>query len=91
MTPRRIFFSFFIFDTNARLHDAGARELMIRHMQELAGMGYSGFELHIGREAETEKAFPSYEQEVEAYSAFRRQLDEAGLEDIQLATKIFVE
>jgi sugar phosphate isomerase/epimerase len=88
MTPRSIFFSFFMFDTNARLHDADARALMIRHMQALSGMGYSGFELHIGREPETETAFPTYEEEIQAYSAFRKQLDEAGLHDIQLATNV---
>ncbi|MEJ2317651.1 MAG: sugar phosphate isomerase/epimerase [Gammaproteobacteria bacterium] len=54
----------------------------------MAEMGYSGFELHIGREPETEKAFPTYEEEIAAYSAFRQQLDDAGLEDIRLATNV---
>lgn len=88
-TPARpVYFSFFMFDTNARLHDADACSNMIRHMKALTEMGYSGFELHIGREDATESAFPTYEDEIAAYSAFRQKVDDAGLKDIQLATNI---
>jgi sugar phosphate isomerase/epimerase len=83
---RPIYFSFFMFDENARLHDAGARASMIRHMKVLYEMGYAGFELHIGRTAESALTWPSYAEEVQAYAAFRRAVDEAGLEDVQLAT-----
>lgn len=85
---RPIYFSFFMFDSNARLHDPAARADMIRHMQVLTEMGYAGFELHIGREPVTEAAFPTYADEIEAYVAFRQQLDEAGLRHIELATNI---
>ena len=89
MSSRRpIYFSFFMFDSNARVHDAGARAGMVRHMKALADIGYSGFELHIGREPETEKAFPTYEDEVRAYAAFRQELDEAGLKHVQVATNV---
>jgi len=77
-----------MFDSNARLHDEGARAELIRHMKALAGIGYTGFELHVGREPETEKAFPSYEEEVQAYAAFRKQVDHAGLGQIQFATNV---
>jgi len=87
-SSRPIYFSFFMFDTNARLHDAGARADMVRHMKALVAMGYSGFELHIGREEETAAAFPTYADEVQAYAAFRQELDAAGLQDVQLATNV---
>jgi D-psicose/D-tagatose/L-ribulose 3-epimerase len=87
-SARPIYFSFFMFDTNARLHDADARARMIRHMQALSEMGYTGFELHIGREPETGQAFPTYEDEVAAYAAFRQEVDRAGLQDIAMATNI---
>lgn len=77
-----------MFDSNARVHDAGARADMVRHMKALAEMGYSGFELHIGREPETQAAFPTYEDEVRAYAAFRQELDAAGLKHIQVATNV---
>lgn len=89
ITPvRPIYLSFFMFDSNARLHDAPARVEMIRHMQALAAMGYVGFELHIGRESESAAAFPTYEAEVRAYAQFRQQLDDAGLQHIRLATNV---
>ena len=87
-SERPIYFSFFMFDENARLHDAGARASMIRHMKALFEMGYSGFELHIGRSAEAALTWPSYSEEVDAYAAFRRALDEAGLKAVQLATNV---
>lgn len=87
-TARPIFFSFFMFDSNARLHDADARLEMIRHMRALVEMGYSGFELHIGREPETAAAFPTYADEINAYRDFRQQLDDAGLPQVQLATNV---
>lgn len=89
MTSQRpIYFSFFMFDTNARLNSEAARAEAIRHMQALMEIGYSGFELHIGREAETEVAFPTYGDEVNAYASFRKELNAAGLKDIQIATNV---
>jgi sugar phosphate isomerase/epimerase len=87
-SARSIYFSFFMFDSNARVHDAGARQEIIRHMRELAAMGYAGFELHIGREPATAAAFPTFDGEVQAYCEFRRQLDEAGLSHIRLTTNV---
>lgn len=89
MKPERpIYFSFFMFEENARLHDARARASMIRHMRTLVEMGYAGFELHVGRTPETALTWPSYAEEVAAYAAFRREVDEAGLEGVQLATNV---
>ena len=87
---RPVYFSFFMFDSNARLHDDAARAAMIRHMQVLAEMGYAGVELHIGREPETEAAFPTYADEIRAYADFRQQMDEAGLASMQVATNVGV-
>lgn len=87
-SARSIYFSFFMFDSNARVHDAGARLEIVRHMRELAAMGYAGFELHIGREPETAAAFPTFEGEVEAYCELRQQLDAAGLSHIRLTTNV---
>jgi sugar phosphate isomerase/epimerase len=85
---RRVYFSFFMFDTNARVHDPSARQEMLRHMRELAAMGYAGFELHIAREAQTQQAFADYAAEVRAYADFRRELDEAGLAQVELTTNV---
>jgi len=85
---RPVYFSFFMFDVNVRLHDAGARDEMIRHMRVLADMGYAGIELHIGREPETAAAFPTYADEIAAYAGFRQQLDSAGLAHLAVATNV---
>jgi len=90
MSQRPVYFSFFMFDSNCRVYDAAARALYIRHMQELVGYGYAGFELHPGRSPECEVACPTYADEVAAYRAFREQMDQAGLKDIRLATNVGV-
>lgn len=85
---RSIYFSFFMFDTNARIHNPLARREMLRHMRALADMGYSGFELHIGREPATEHAFATLDAEVQAYAELRSQLDSAGMSQVELATNV---
>lgn len=83
---RPIYFSFFMFDSNTRLYDARLRASYLGHMKVLAECGYAGFELHLGRSTETAMAYPSYADEVHAYAALRRTLDESGLQHIALAT-----
>jgi D-psicose/D-tagatose/L-ribulose 3-epimerase len=83
-----VYFSFFMFDSNARVDVPSARLDMLRHMQALTRMGYTGFELHIGRDAQTALSYPSLESEVQAYREFRQQLDESGLSDVQLTTNV---
>lgn len=85
---RDIYFSFFMFEANAGVHDANLRLGMERHMRELAAMGYAGFELHIARDSVASTAFPSVESEIEAYREFRQQLDDAGLAHVQLTTNV---
>jgi sugar phosphate isomerase/epimerase len=87
-SERPIYFSFFMFDSNTRLYDARLRASYLAHMKVLAGAGYAGFELHPGRSAETAIAYPSYADEVQAYAALRREMDDNGLESIALATNV---
>ena len=88
--PRPIYFSFFMFDSNTRLYDGRARASYIEHVAALAEYGYAGFELHVGRSPEVAVAHPTYAAEVEAYAAFRRELDAAGFGNVQLATNVGV-
>jgi len=88
VTARAIYFSFFMFDSNTRLYDARLRCSYLAHAKVLSSYGYAGFELHIGRTAETAVAYPSYAAEIEAYASFRRQLDDAGLDGVVLATNV---
>ncbi|HWO12687.1 MAG TPA: sugar phosphate isomerase/epimerase family protein [Polyangiaceae bacterium] len=85
---RPIYFSFFMFDANTRLYDARLRASYIEHMKVLVDYGYAGFELHTGRSPEVEIAYPTYADEIEAYAAFRRDLDSCGLGHVQLATNV---
>lgn len=85
---RPIYFSFFMFDQGTPLYDPSQRTLHIKHMKELVGYGYSGFELHIGRNSDMAMAFPSYTDELAAYRAFREQIDAEGLQHVHLATNV---
>ncbi len=87
---RPTYFSFFMFDSNTRLYDKRLRKSYIHHMLELVKYGYSGFELHTERSAEFSVAYPTYADEVEAYAAFRREVDQAGLETVELTTNVGV-
>jgi sugar phosphate isomerase/epimerase len=90
MRQRPIYFSFFMFDSNTRLYDARLRDLYIEHMKVLVDHGYAGFELHTGRSPELDLVYPTYADEVEAYRAFREEIDRAGLKEVQLATNVGV-
>ena len=57
-------------------------------LKVLVDYGYAGFELHTGRSPEVEVAYPTYTDEIEAYAAFRRDLDSSGLGHVQLATNV---
>lgn len=88
MGSRPIYFSFFMFDSSTRLHDRAARDLYIEHMKVLTGYGYAGFELFVGRTAEIAAVYPTYDDEVAAYAELRREIDDAGLSHVQLATNV---
>ncbi len=89
-SKRPIYFSFFMFDSNTRLYDEHLRSAYCGHMKKLAGYGYDGFELHAGRSPAFEITYPTYRDEVEAYARLRQEMDDTGLEHIELATNVGV-
>jgi D-psicose/D-tagatose/L-ribulose 3-epimerase len=81
--PQEIYFSFFMFTTDLRLSDVEYTKVIIKHMQELKKLGYTGFELPIGQGGTKE-----YPQELEEYTKLRQTMDEQGLADLHVATNV---
>ena len=80
---RDIYISFFMFTTDLKLSDSEYTRVIIKHMQELHKLGYTGFELPIGQSAVKE-----YPQEIEEYANLRRAMDEEGLEALHITTNV---
>jgi D-psicose/D-tagatose/L-ribulose 3-epimerase len=80
---REIYISFFMFTTDLRLSDSEYTRVIIKHMQELQKLGYTGFELPIGQSAVKE-----YPKEIEEYATLRRVMDEDGLGALHITTNV---
>jgi D-psicose/D-tagatose/L-ribulose 3-epimerase len=80
---RDIYFSFFMFTTNLQPGDPEMLKSTIRHIRELTGQGYTGFDMPIFPAPVTDHA-----PEVEAYAELRRSLDSAGLSDVAFTTNV---
>jgi sugar phosphate isomerase/epimerase len=80
---RAVYFSFFMFTADLRPDDTQYTKVLIQHMRELRGLGYAGFDLAI---APTDTL--DHRAEVESYVRFKRALDNAGLDDIPVATNV---
>jgi sugar phosphate isomerase/epimerase len=80
---RDIFFSFFMFTANMNPTDSSYTKLVVQHMKELRGQGYTGFDLPIAPPDTTD-----FDAEVVSYENFRHRLDDAGLEDVKLSTNV---
>ncbi|MBQ4811087.1 sugar phosphate isomerase/epimerase [Pseudoalteromonas luteoviolacea] len=83
-----MYFSFFMFGSNFAIEDPAFLDHAMVHIRRLAEMGYTGFEFHPGREETTAYAFPTYQQELDAYIAFRKRMDDEGFAHIKVATNV---
>ncbi|WP_462172201.1 sugar phosphate isomerase/epimerase family protein [Pseudoalteromonas xiamenensis] len=83
-----MYFSFFMFGSNFSIEDGEFLDQAIVHMRHLVSMGYCGFEFHPGREQTTSYKYPTYEDELKAYQAFRKRMDEEGFSHIKVATNV---
>ncbi|KZN50078.1 sugar phosphate isomerase/epimerase family protein [Pseudoalteromonas luteoviolacea] len=83
-----MYFSFFMFGSNFSIEDDVFLDQAMTHIRRLVEMGYAGFELHPGREDTTAYAFATYEDELNAYKAFRQRMDDEGFGHIKVATNV---
>lgn len=81
---REIFFSFFMFTTDARPHDSSYTKILIKHLKALTEMGYDGFDLHIAAQPAT----VDHKLEVDSYICLRKAFDAAGLKDAKFTTNV---
>src|SRR5690242_12803387 len=81
-TPE-VYLSFFMFTTDLRPGDPEYARTIVRHIRELRGQGYAGFDLpiHPGDPGDLQA-------QVAAYQELRRELDRAGLDDVGFTTNV---
>jgi D-psicose/D-tagatose/L-ribulose 3-epimerase len=80
---RDLYFSFFMFTADLRPDDHEYRKAIIRHIDELTGYGYSGFDVPIAPPRTKDP-----QSEVESYVRLREALDGAGFEAVPLSTNV---
>jgi sugar phosphate isomerase/epimerase len=80
---RDVYFSFFMFTTDLRPADPEYTKVVIRHLKELRGLGFTGFDLPIAPGDARD-----HRPEVEQYAGLRRALDQAGLDDVGFTTNV---
>ncbi|MFM6456711.1 MAG: sugar phosphate isomerase/epimerase family protein [Planktothrix sp.] len=78
-----IYLSFFMFTTNLKPDDLDYRNVIVNHIRNLEGFGYTGFEFPI---APGEREF--FEKDLQDYTNLRKFIDDMGLEHIQIATNV---
>ncbi|HEY6886195.1 MAG TPA: sugar phosphate isomerase/epimerase family protein [Solirubrobacter sp.] len=83
MTPRELYFSFFMFSVDLRPGDAAYAETIVRHMSALSELGYAGVDLPIAATPTRDHA-----AEVERYAALKDALDAAGVGDVGISTNV---
>ncbi|KZN43628.1 sugar phosphate isomerase/epimerase family protein [Pseudoalteromonas luteoviolacea] len=83
-----MYFSFFMFGSNFSIEDPVFLDQAMVHIRRLVEMGYTGFEFHPGREDTTAYAFLTYQQELDAYCAFRKRMNDEGFSHIKVATNV---
>ena len=84
-TPREVFFSFFMFTADLHPEDRSYTEVIARHVKELTGLGYRGFDLPIPPPATLDP-----EAELASYVGLKRALDDLGLADVPFSTNVAV-
>jgi sugar phosphate isomerase/epimerase len=83
-SKREIYFSFFMFTADLRPDDEQYTKILIGHLNELVGMGYDGFDVHIASQPPSVK----HEDEVNSYRRLRRAFDQAGLKGVKFTTNV---
>jgi sugar phosphate isomerase/epimerase len=83
VTPRELYFSFFMFTVDLRPGDPEYADVIVRHIETLSELGYAGFDLPIAATATLDHA-----AEVERYAALKETLDDAGLGDVGISTNV---
>lgn len=82
-SERPAFFSLFTFTADLRPDDLEYRKVLIAHVQQLADMGYAGFDLPIAPGPPGD-----HRREVESYLAFKEAAEAAGLKNVEFATNV---
>jgi sugar phosphate isomerase/epimerase len=91
MSNKEIYFSFFMFTSNVKPQDEQYRQVIVRHIKELASYGYTGFEFPIAApQKEAEHVADKYAEDLVNYTNLRRRLDEQGLGHIKISTNVGV-
>jgi sugar phosphate isomerase/epimerase len=83
VTPRELYFSFFMFTVDLRPGDAEYAERIVRHMEALTELGYAGFDLPIAATPTLDHA-----AEVERYASLKEAIDAAGLGGVGVSTNV---
>lgn len=83
MTPRELYFSFFMFTVDLRPGDAKYAETIVRHMSALSELGYAGVDLPIPATPTRDHA-----AEVERYAVLKDALDAAGVGGVGISTNV---
>ncbi|PCK86640.1 xylose isomerase [Rhizobium sophoriradicis] len=81
---RDIYFSFFMFTADLRPNDAAYAQVLVRHLEALTEIGYTGFDVHIA----PGPAHADHHAEVESYISLRRAFDRAGFRDVKFTTNV---
>lgn len=81
---RDIYFSFFMFTADLRPNDAAYTQVLVRHLEALTEIGYTGFDVHIA----PGPAHADHHAEVESYISLRRAFDRAGFRDVKFTTNV---
>jgi D-psicose/D-tagatose/L-ribulose 3-epimerase len=79
-----IYLSFFMFTTDLRPEDREYTKLVVRHIEAMRELGYTGFDLPIAPRDTLD-----HERELESYVKLRQALDDAGLGDVRFTTNTF--
>ncbi|NEO74877.1 sugar phosphate isomerase/epimerase family protein [Moorena sp. SIO4G3] len=78
-----IYISFFMFTTDMKPNDEEYRNEIVRHIKELKGYGYSGFEFPIAPTSEED-----FSQDIQNYQELRKYIDAKELSDVKISTNV---
>jgi len=82
-TDREIYFSFFMFTADLQPNDRAYTKLIVKHIEALREMGYTGFDLPIAPTATFD-----HQSEVKSYIKLKEALDQAGMGDVKFTTNV---
>jgi sugar phosphate isomerase/epimerase len=91
-SDREIYFSFFMFTADLQPDNSSYTEVLIRHLQALASLGYDGFDLHIApprrASVDPQRNDELFQEEIKSYSRLKEAFDNAGLKKLKFATNV---